>query len=1476
MFLHLTTGGDETASVVEMQKNRDLGFNAFKTSHNHAHKRGASLNEGRNELTQSDKEYESENVLSSQLSSGLIANAKDGKNIGSVLKENIAGMHEGLEVNITTPYFTLYGWRRMFEGIKMPDGGKIRLLLGSSPEDVDNNAWNNKNYLSREYRKTVDEKFRDSVPLKENALIGRFIEWLGEGLSGRGKYSIEVRFFEDNFLHAKTVKISGMHAEHQTHSLYMGSANITEKGLNSSEELMLRVYDKKVIKDYDFWFEQLWGKSRDYSEELINIYRRRIVFQNPEHVVLKILDAHFKNDEKIEINDFPESMWMFNTPDKKAYGFQEDAARSIIKKLEKYNGVVLADEVGLGKTIVALSVVQNYLLRGEKVLIAAPASLESTWNSGDYLLNEDLELLREGGVDFYTYGKIKPENIAHPRKYGLIVFDEAHALRNGDKIKTYENIQRILSKMSNPKMLFLTATPINNSVMDLYNLVKLYLSDGGLYFNLGYYSVSDEFKKAEYKTSSSGLDNIKQIASEVIIRRTREFVKYNKIKHGESDIKFPKLEDPNLIYYKISTNTDWHNIVEDFQHHMSPDGNTNSECRNINHDKEFKLAVHELYPYLSTSDFKKQYKQTQNVYLLRTAMLKALESSPSAFVSVCETLLESSRHRLQRVQNADKHKGGTPGLLEEPVRETQKSKLKNNIEELLTFDKYKTNEEGEISDTEFVEEDEMFIVKIRHLKIKEYIAALQSDITILDDWIKGARTVMHDDPKFIELKKFIESKNLLNKKTLIFSSSKVTANWLNDGLRKSFTREKIAVVCGDTPKKERSAILHYFSPTTFPKQTKYSAKDEEFEDEYGRIKILITTDILAEGVNLQECNEIINYDLPWNPMRIIQRIGRADRIGSKHDSIFVNNIVEDGTIEHFSLYKTLKRKMFIAQQIIGHTDPTGLLGNASDSHMADLEADLLEAFKEYKNDKNKLKQEVNKIFAFHKIKGENVEAFIEKYENVDTEVDKLERSFNDYKHFIDMEEKETSTSIEPHLIKKWYESKMSNKETLKEVTNVGLSSGTLVAGKTDGWLFTIKILEGGNSIIKTFFFDGEKIITNDLWESIDYTNILKETRHGEIEALDKPEEDAFGETSINSLEAWSSASELFIANWKSQGKSEGENKTRRRSVRLSEENRKEMRRLVAGKRKEKDPKGSLIYEVSNNDFKHHQVKEIENILSENYHADKKINNLYRLMLNNSIMPNKFEAISITKDDLQVVNWVRVLKDDKYIEETSEDNKVELETSEPTSKKELILLDESFKNREAKSYGESENENVIQSGMVRTNDHSIFADIEVEIPFSEEINVKTTPRRSKDGDGAKQNYKLINKYGHQKILKYLQDTNALDGRLKINMELLSGQKYTIKINSETGDIIRDGEVQLSLHSLTIKLTKEAEKLTEEERQKYFHQINNAVWKLWFPKSKNYIGEKSMHDYIMEIKEKDFTEWNKKQNIGASDKYRSTPN
>ena len=772
VFLHLTTGGDETAPVVEMQKNKNLGFNAFKTSNSYSPKELSSEDEEEIQYINSGKEHQPDNVMYSQFSSGLLVNVNNYNNIGSTLKENIVGISEGLEVNITTPYFTLYGWRRMFDGVKIPDGGKIRLLLGSSPEDVDNNAWNNKYYLSREYRKTVDEKFRDSVPLKENALIGSFIEWLSEGLSSRGKYSIEVRFFEDNFLHAKTVKISGIHSGHQTHSLYIGSANIAGKGLNSNEELMLRVYDKKVVKDYDFWFEEIWGKSRDYSEELINIYRRRIVFQNPEHVVLKILDTHFKNDEKIEINDFPESMWMFNTSDKKAFSFQEEAARSVIKKLEKYSGVVLADEVGLGKTIVALSVVQHYLLKGEKALIVAPASLESTWNSVDYLKNDELELLQGGNVNFYTYGRLK--NIDHPKQYGLIVFDEAHALRNGDKIKTYQNVQHILSKMSNPKILFLTATPINNGVMDLYNLVKLYLSDGGLYFNLGYYSISDEFKKAEYRTYS-GLDDIKQIASEVIIRRTREFVKnYNNLKPNTSAIVFPQLQPPELIPYKISDNSEWKEIVEDFQYHMSPNGNTNSICKNNNHNNEFKLAVHELYPYLLNDELKRQYKQTQNVYLLRTAMLKALESSPYAFAGVCQTLLDSSKNRLERVKNAQKHR--SEKLLKDPVRESQNNKPKDNIEELLTFDKYNTDEDGEIADTDLVEESEnnsdeqakQFIVKMEDLKLPEYINALEADIAILNHWVQGASKVEHHDPKFKELVNLLRRKP--RQKIIIFSS----------------------------------------------------------------------------------------------------------------------------------------------------------------------------------------------------------------------------------------------------------------------------------------------------------------------------------------------------------------------------------------------------------------------------------------------------------------------------------------------------------------------------------------------------------------------------------------------------------------------------------------------------------------------------------------------------------------------------------
>ncbi len=690
-------------------------------------------------------------------------------------------------------------------------------------------------------------------------------------------------------------------------------------------------------------FDQIWNdpeKLEDVSgrlcEHIASVYQEN----SPERIYFLMLYNIFNEfledlNEDVLPNDltgYQDSLvWQ------KLFNFQRDAATGIINKLETYNGCILADSVGLGKTFTALAVIKYYELRNRSVLVLCPKKLADNWLTYNRNLTTNIfakdrfnydvlchtDLQRTSGESFGT-----PLNRINWGNYDLLVIDESHNFRNNDAFKDRETrYQRLLNKVVREgvktRVLMLSATPVNNRFADLRNQLALAYEGepenltGKLRSNKDIDSIFrraqtafNEWSKlpAEDRTASailSALDfDFFELLDSVTIARSRKHIQTF---YDTKDIgSFPERRKPFSFHCPLTDRSDVIGFNEIYSQLTM-----------------MKLAVYAPLSYILPSRMRKyeelydtevregastlrQADRERSLQRLMTVnLLKRLESSVEAFRITLSKLGHFCEDTLEKIE-AFKRSGGS-----------------SRIADITgAFENTEPDDDDDFPDPETASIGGKVQIDLADMDLPSWEYELRSDAAIINILLGEMEKITpKDDAKLQHLKTQIEGKiarpfNPGNKKVLIFTAFADTANYLYENLSRSLLQSQsvhTARVSGsDSPKStikrqyDFQSLLTLFSPHS-------KEKASILPDESAEIDVLIGTDCISEGQNLQDCDTVINYDIHWNPVRIIQRFGRIDRIGSPNASIQLVNYWPDITLdEYINLKERVENRMVIA------------------------------------------------------------------------------------------------------------------------------------------------------------------------------------------------------------------------------------------------------------------------------------------------------------------------------------------------------------------------------------------------------------------------------------------------------------------------------------------------------------------------------------------------------------------------------------
>jgi ERCC4-related helicase len=818
---------------------------------------------------------------------------------------------------------------------------------------------------------------------------------------------VRLKTLEPNFCHAKVYLFKSAHDE-DDHFFIQGSSNLTEAGIglkktaNVELNMAERGYNPNFT-DLSIWFDELWRKPQAHSEKtifdkqgkkrkvdfkkyLIEVIQRIFKPYTPEVIYFKMLFELF-GDTLIAEKENPD--WtrqlgrLENTVIFQAlYDFQQKGVLSLIQMLQKYNGAILADAVGLGKTWSALAVMKFFQMQGREIILLCPKKLQHNWQQ--FLKNQNSKFENDGFEYFIRFHTdLQPERF---EKYDdradklfindkpkLLVIDESHHLRN-DKSARYQFLmEEVLARNEDIKVLLLSATPINNSLKDIRNQFKIIAKGEKDAFEetLGVKNIDYTFKMAEKEFNDwSQNDELKisdfvkalpaqffRLTDALTVARTRMMIEGH-----QNGLVFPTKTQPKNIFVTPKELGDFETFEELFSE-FPPTLSAYQPSFYVDDNQNEKSILED--------EKQRDFFLVKMMYML---MVKRLESSWWAFRSTIGKILDHHQAVLQLIKNYET---------------VQKKESQPDV----SFDLFEDDDElmNELSDFSIGKSAnrKVRIADIDHAqKLKSYKKDLKADIKCLehlkaniDKFATGIQKETSLRSKDIKLQALIQqiqakraaNENNQNQKVIIFTVYKDTAEYLFEQLKKRGF-EKIAMVSGsysmtddsDEKFKKFEPILQRFAPfTKLFKEKEWSkftvAKEMPIAQQYAEwrnwvktqdsivqkalnapIDILISTDALSEGQNLQDCDMVINYDIHWNPVRVIQRFGRIDRLGSPNEKIFGINFWPTNSInEYLNLQRRIEKRM-TAMKLAGSEVPQRF----SSTFAAMNEGDLLETMQQ--------------------------------------------------------------------------------------------------------------------------------------------------------------------------------------------------------------------------------------------------------------------------------------------------------------------------------------------------------------------------------------------------------------------------------------------------------------------------------------------------------------------------------------------------
>jgi len=728
----------------------------------------------------------------------------------------------------------------------------------------------------QEIIKNIQEANYDEVTEKG------ILQFIDDLVSGK----IELRAHPKKTIHAKVyIFRPATFNEYAPCEVITGSSNLTDAGLGANPEsnyefnVSLREYED--VKFATEEFERLWAESvpilQAEAERIKNQTYLRDDF-TPFELYIKMLIEYF--GKRVDYD--PYNIDLLLPPKYIRLKYQSDAANQGYAIMMKHNGFVLADVVGLGKTIIACMIIKKFIYENgthTKVLVVVPPAIEDSWRR----TVKDFEL--DNHFTFITLGslhKILDRNnysYPNPEEIDLIAVDESHKFRN-DYTEMYLALQEICKMPrsraaengdSRKKVILISATPLNNRPQDIENQLYLFQDRRNSTLenirNLQEYfkPINEQYKKLAYEKKLN-LKKLKalfqklrdDVVEPLVIRRTRTDIESNKEYLEDLEIqgiKFPKVGDPIALYYELDGK-----LSELFFDTVSLITNLDEEGNKIDGLGYYRYRAIE---FLAKEEDKKMYGNVESISgrlsaIMKTLLVKRLESSFYAFTQSLSRFQKAIDNMLAMFD--DNRVFIAPDL-----------DINKLLEEGLSYDEIeaKINEKG--GNNKEYKKDAFD---------KKFVALLKQDKEKVDDLIERWGKVKKD-PKLIEFAKqiqeeFFKPKQNISGKLIIFSESKETAEELTLKLSK-ITKKNVLTVSAENRKYVEHTIRDNFDA---------NLEEDKWQTEYD---IIITTEVLAEGINLHRSNVIVNYDVPWNSTRLMQRIGRVNRIGSRADRIYVYN-----------------------------------------------------------------------------------------------------------------------------------------------------------------------------------------------------------------------------------------------------------------------------------------------------------------------------------------------------------------------------------------------------------------------------------------------------------------------------------------------------------------------------------------------------------------------------------------------------------
>jgi len=767
--------------------------------------------------------------------------------------------------DILTGFFRISGFNKIEQFLSTIE--KTRILIGINTDYQVYEAHKIK-------EKIIQEQIEDFNTLTENKSesINKLVEFLKNE-------KVQLKIVPQNNNHSKLYILRNEKSNQG--SVIIGSSNLTNSGLEKNLEINTRLQGEDYIDEASQIFNVLWKNAveditlKDIEDKIIpnlknyqkkqNYQDENLIFSDVFYYILikyfeDIIDNNLNIDSKITLFDY-----------------QKDAVNSAILKLNRYNGAILGDVVGLGKTVIAVAIAKklNY-----KTLVIAPPSVHTQWKQtfNDFNIQN---------FQIVSYDKL-PNNSDEE----LIIIDESHKLKES-KTNRYEKIQKICKFPFRKKVLLLSATLQNNSPKDIENQIYLFQDNNNsnipniVSLEKFFAPLKSSFNNLKKETNKEVINKTTQkIAKEIkqkvlkhlLIRRTRtDIVKHSMYK---KDIeKFPKVNQIKSIRYELDDLSDIYktsiNIIssklkyEKFRILNS----LNEKGRN-----KYKI----VNPIISNNIFDDNDLST----LAKYAFIKRFESSFGAFKISLDNSIKSLEFFIKNLKNNHLYIGEKS----KEVLENQKEKyIYNEKENTLTYINSKTKKEIKLRGI-IISQDDL-------KNAKKYLKNLEEDL----GYLKKLKSIWKDvkkDSKLDKLKDILEQKQ--DEKIIIFTEYTDTLNYLEKNL--SFSN--ILFISSENRKQLEDVIYKNFDANC-PK--------EEQENNY---QILITTDTLAEGVNLHRSNTLINYDLPWNSTKLMQRLGRINRIGSKFDELDVSNFMP---VNQSNEVIRIEEKSYVKLQSFHHT-----------------------------------------------------------------------------------------------------------------------------------------------------------------------------------------------------------------------------------------------------------------------------------------------------------------------------------------------------------------------------------------------------------------------------------------------------------------------------------------------------------------------------------------------------------------------------